>query len=164
MYAVLVTYGARRQCFGRFAATPPSCPAQASVPSAPTSRAAQREGCSDVCPNWSTWLRVQCARPPFGAFAAILVSILTNREATQTLGPAPSPRKVLILGRASDGEERVGPRHARRARPHASCARLRVAPVPILRIAFHAVRLLPGLVEQHPRGTTQAWGQRNLGM
>jgi hypothetical protein len=58
---------------------------------------------------------------------------------------------VLVLGRASDGEERVGPRLARRARPHASCARLRVAPVPILQIAFHAVRLFPGLVEQHPR-------------
>jgi hypothetical protein len=57
---------------------------------------------------------------------------------------------VLVLGRAPDGEERVGPRHARRARPHASCARLRVAPIPILRIAFHAVRQLPGLVEQHP--------------
>ena len=70
----------------------------------------------------------------------------------------PRPRRlrlplggVLVLGRASDGEERVGPRHARRARPHASCARLRVAPVPILRIAFHAVRLLPGRIEPHPR-------------
>jgi hypothetical protein len=74
---------------------------------------------------------------------------------------------VLVLGRAPDGEERVGPRHARRARPYASCAGLRVAPVPILRIAFHAVRLLPGLVEQHPRrkdagmGPAEPWDMRD---
>ena len=84
--------------------------------------------------------------------AAVCGSVVTAPNATQALGLRRLHLSArLVLGRASAGEERVGPRHAHRARPHTSCARLRVAPVPILRIAFHAVRLLPDLVEQHPR-------------
>ena len=82
--------------------------------------------------------------------------ISSRRPRSQGPGPAFPLGGVLLLGRASAGEERAGPRHALRARSHAPCARLRVAPVPILRIAFHTVRLLPGLIEQHRGGRTQA--------
>jgi hypothetical protein len=65
-----------------------------------------------------------------------------------------------VLGRAERGGERVGPRHARHARPQASCAWLCVAPVPLR--AFHAARPMPGLGKPHPRGKDAGAGPADL--
>jgi hypothetical protein len=136
--------GTASRSLGRVAASPPSCPTQTSVPEAPTIRPGHERTprCLYVVTvlDWSGWLRPGCARRSFRvASTAIPVSILTSRQChTDRTYVSLSAVCWFWAGRrtARKGWDRAV---LGRMRPVRGCAWL-----PILRIAFHTVRLLPG--------------------